>query len=123
MNNEDRRMLEQIKHQQVLGTSRRLEVQYKSGDAKVTKLGEGSYRVELTGQWTLNGVTRIQVVSSQVTIEPYNLRATGNFEIRQSNFYIPPVNVAGGLMTVRDELKFAFFIVARQPESVGDPQS
>jgi hypothetical protein len=50
----------------------------------------------------------------QVTLGAYNLRATGNFEISQSNFEIALANVAGGLLTLRDQLKFAFFILARQ---------
>jgi hypothetical protein len=56
------------------------------------------------------------MVSGQVTIGPYSLRATGNFEVRQSNFDIPVPNVAGGLMTIRDDLKFAFYIVTRQSD-------
>jgi hypothetical protein len=87
-------------NEQVLSTSRSPEVFYESGAAKVLKLGEGSYRIELLGKLTLNGVTRTQNVVSQVTIGPYNLRATAN--------------IAGGLLTLRHGLKFAFFIVARK---------
>jgi polyisoprenoid-binding protein YceI len=112
----DRQALERIMHQQVLATSRHPEVYYKSAAAKVTKLGEGLFRLELSGQLTLNGITRMQPVGCQVTIGAYNLRATGNFELRQSDFGIKPTNIAGGMLTIRDELKFAFFIVARQPE-------
>jgi polyisoprenoid-binding protein YceI len=119
MNAADRRTLERVMNEQVLSTSRHPEVYYESGEARAVKLGEGLYRVELTGKLTLNGVTRLQNVTSQVTIGAYNLRATGNFEIRQSTFDIGLVNVAGGLLTLRDELKFAFFIVARQ-DSAGD---
>jgi polyisoprenoid-binding protein YceI len=122
MNKEDRRMLERIMNDQVLSTSRHPEVLYRAEDARALKLGEGLYRVELIGKLTLNGVTRRQNVTSQVTIGPYSLRATGNFEIRQSDFNIAPANVAGGLLTLRDELKFAFFIVARQDEGAGDSQ-
>jgi len=75
--------------------------------------------VEISGHLTLNGVTRIQAVTCQVTVGAYNLRATGNFEVRQSEFGIKPANIAGGMLTIRDELKFAFFIVARQPDPVG----
>jgi len=116
MNMEDRRTLERIMHQEVLSTSRYPEVLYTTRSAKVTKLAEGSYRIDLTGNLTLRGVTRIQMVSGQVTIGPYSLRATGNFEVRQSNFDIPVPNVAGGLMKIRDDLKFAFYIVARQSD-------
>jgi polyisoprenoid-binding protein YceI len=85
----------------------------------VLKLGEASYAVELIGKLTLNGVTRTQNVTSQVTLGAYNLRATGNFQISQSNFEIEPANVAGGLLTLRDELKFAFFMLARQDLAEG----
>jgi polyisoprenoid-binding protein YceI len=111
---EDRRTLERIMHDQVLSTSRHPQVSFDSGDVRSVRLGPGLYKVELTGRLTLNGVTRVQIVSSQVTISPYSLRATGNFEIHQSDFAIAPINVAGGLLTLKDELKFAFFIVARQ---------
>lgn len=114
MTKEDRRTLERVMNEQVLSTSRHPEVGYESGASRVLRLGEGSYAVESFGKLTLNGVTRAQNVRSQVTLGAYNLRATGNFEISQSNFEIAPVNVAGGLLTLRDELKFAFFILARQ---------
>jgi hypothetical protein len=90
------------------------DVLYESNASRVLKLGEGAYAVESFGMLTLNGVTRAHNVRSQVTLGAYNLRATGDFEIRQSSFEIAPVNVAGGLLTLRDELKFAFFTLARQ---------
>jgi polyisoprenoid-binding protein YceI len=101
-------------NEQVLSTSRNADVLYESNASRVLKLGEGAYAVESFGMLTLNGVTRAHTVSSQVTLGAYNLRVTGNFEIRQSSFEIAPVNVAGGPLTLRDELKFAFFILARQ---------
>ncbi len=122
MSKDDRRTLERIMNEQVLSTSRHPEVLYQTVGARPVKLGECLYRVELIGKLTLNGITRAQNVTSQVTIGPYSLRATGNFDIRQSDFDIRPANVAGGLLTLRDELKFAFFIVARQDEGAGDSQ-
>jgi polyisoprenoid-binding protein YceI len=120
MSREDRRQLERIMNDQVLSTSRHPEVVYRTTAARAVKLGEGLFRVELAGQLMLNGVTRNQAVTSQVTVGPYSLRATGNFEINQSDFGITPANVAGGLLTLRDGLKFAFFIVARQEGDVED---
>jgi len=117
---EDRRKLEQIMNNQVLSTSRYPDVVYRSADARALKLGEGLYRVDLTGQLTLNGATRTQNVTSQVSIGSNGFRAIGNFEIRQSDFGIAPAKVAGGLLTLRDELKFAFFILARQDGAAAD---
>jgi hypothetical protein len=56
-------------------------------------------------------------VVGQVTVGPYNLRSTGAFEFKQSDFGIPIVNVAGGMLTLKDELKCAFFIVAVAAET------
>lgn len=123
MTKEDRQTLERIMYDQVLSTSRHPQVSYECKDVRAVKLGPGLYKVELTGRLTLNGVTRVQIVSSQVTVSPYSLRATGNFEIHQSDFGIAPVNVAGGLLTLKDELKFAFFIVARQDDASENSRS
>jgi hypothetical protein len=42
------------------------------------------------------------------------LRASGEFSLLQTDFGIAPVSVAGGAMKLKDELKFAFNIVARK---------
>jgi polyisoprenoid-binding protein YceI len=109
MNKEDRRTLERIVNEQILSTSRHPEVYYQSTESKVLKLGEASYAVESIGQLTLNGVTRTQKVTSQVTLGAYNLRATGNFEISQSNFDIAPANVAGGIVDTPGRAKVCLF--------------
>jgi len=77
----------------------------------------------MKGQLSLRGVTRSQTVVGQVTIGPYNLRSTGSFEIRHSDFGIPIVNVAGGVLTLRNELKCAFFLVAVSEEQKERPDS
>src|ERR1700730_3560711 len=68
MNKEDRRTLERVMNEQVLSTSRHPDVYYESATSRVLKLGEESYAVELMGKLTLNGVTRSQNVTSQVTL-------------------------------------------------------
>ena len=46
----------------------------------------------------------------------WDVRASGEFSLLQSNYGIPPVSVAGGALKLKDELKFAFDIVARKQE-------
>jgi hypothetical protein len=53
-------------------------------------------------------------VTAQVTVTGDMLRAYGEFSILQSDYGIPLVNVAGGALKLKDELKFAFDIVARE---------
>lgn len=116
MRDDDRSTLERIMNEEVLATSKHPDVSYQSGDITAMKISEGIYKVEIRGKLTLNGITRRQNVTAQVSVGPYNLRANGNFEIRQSEFDIRRVNVAGGSLTLRDELKCAFFIVAKLQE-------
>jgi polyisoprenoid-binding protein YceI len=113
MRDDDRRELERIMNQEVLMSAKYPEVIFQSGDIKATKMSEGVYKTEIHGKLTLNGVTRRQDLTAQVAIGPYNLRANGNFEIRQSEFDIRKVSVANGALSLRDELKFAFFVVAK----------
>jgi hypothetical protein len=42
------------------------------------------------------------------------LRAYGEFSIKQSDFKIRLVSVAGGALKVKDELKLAFDIIAKK---------
>ena len=42
------------------------------------------------------------------------LRAYGEFLLRQSDFNIKLVSVAGGVVKIKDELKVSFDIVARK---------
>jgi len=116
MRDDDRRTLERIMNEEVLATSKHPEVTYQSADIRAVKTSEGVYKAEIRGRLTLNGVTRRQDVVAQVAVGPYNLRANGNFEVRQSEYDIRRVNVAGGSLTLRDELKFVFFVVAKLQE-------
>jgi polyisoprenoid-binding protein YceI len=99
MRYDDRRMVERVMNEEVLLTSKYPEILYRSDDIKTTKVSESMYKTEIRGRLTLNGVTRKQEVGAQVAIGPYSLRTNGNFEIRQSDFGIRKINVAGGSLT------------------------
>jgi hypothetical protein len=42
------------------------------------------------------------------------LRGYGNFSVKQTEFGISIASVAGGTLKMKDELKIAFFIVAKK---------
>jgi hypothetical protein len=44
------------------------------------------------------------------------LRASGDFILRQPDYQIKPVSVAGGALKLKDELNFSFEILARGQE-------
>lgn len=62
---------------------------------------------------TIRGVTRIQPVLLQLRREGPQLRASGEFVLRQSDFGIEPFSVLGGLMAVQDVIGVRFDLVGR----------
>ncbi len=110
----DRQEIESTMNQEVLESAKYPAITFESSRAAVSRLGEARYQVSLNGNLTLHGLTRPAVIPAQVTHMGDMLRAGGEFTILQTNFGIKLVNVAGGVLKVKDELKFVFDIVARK---------
>lgn len=72
----------------------------------------GRYDLEVTGNLTLHGVTRSVVLPLRVDVAADTLTATGRMEIRQTDYGIKPVNVAG-VVKVKNELAIDYTLVAR----------
>ena len=62
----------------------------------------------------LHGVTNQMNFTSQVVVGEDTLRGYGNFVVNQSEYGITIASIAGGTLKMKDELKVAFFIVARK---------
>jgi polyisoprenoid-binding protein YceI len=112
----DRREMESTVNQTVLESSKYPAIVYESTGTSAERLGEGRYKVAVKGSLSLRGVTRSLPVTAQVTINGDMLRAYGEFSMLQSSYGIPLVSVAAGTLKLKDELKFAFDIVARKQE-------
>jgi hypothetical protein len=52
----------------------------------------------------------------RVTILGTMLRISGEFSLRRSDYEIKPFSFAGGVLRLKDELKFNFELVARRQE-------
>jgi len=112
----DRQEMETTMNQRVLETSKYPEIEFATTGVAVTQLSEGRYQANLNGNLTLHGMTRPITIPTQVTLMGDMLRAGGELPLLQSNFGIAPVSVAGGTLKLKDEIKFAFDIVARKQE-------
>jgi len=108
----DRVKIETTMRNEVLEVSKHPQISFKSNSVAATKTAEAQYRVRISGDLTLHGVTRPLTISAQLEFSDKMLRATGAFTLKQSSFEIKPVSVAGGTIKVKDELKFTFEIVA-----------
>lgn len=111
----DRLEIEQMMREQVLETGRYPEIVFESTSITASRLSGARYRVRVIGDLTLHGVTgRSLWIQAEVKTNEEGLRAQGEFTLKQTDYQIKPVSVAGGTLKVKNELKFSFDIAASQ---------
>jgi YceI-like domain len=104
VNAKDEAEIQETMQQKVLESGKYPRIEFRS--SSIAENGSGSWKV--TGGLTLHGVTKTIVVSVQQTGDAY----TGDVRIRQTDFDIQPIRVAGGAVKVKDELDIHFEIYA-----------
>ena len=120
MREDDRHHLENLLNQQILKTSNFPEVSFVSRKLAPVEIAKGLYRIEVIGDLTLNGLTRPHCFAMQVSLTQHDVRAYGDFSLRQSDYDIPQVVIAQGLLQLQDEVKFCFYILGR-PKGITVP--
>ena len=110
----DLREITHTMNDQVLEVKRFPEIAFESRQVSGMQLGESLYVAKIEGHLFLHGVTRPQTISANVAPSEEKLRAYGEFSIKQSDFRIKPVSVAGGALKLKDELKLSFDITAKK---------
>jgi polyisoprenoid-binding protein YceI len=99
---------------EVLEVNNHPEITFKSTNVEANCIDDSKCRTKITGDLTLHGTTRAITIDALVTFHEASLQAEGQFSLRQSEYGIKPVSVAGGTIKVKDELKFNFNIVANR---------
>lgn len=67
----------------------------------------------VNGDLTLHGVTKRIAVPVTIAATPQQLRATGKYVLKQTDFGITPYSAAGGSIKVKNEVILSFNLVAR----------
>lgn len=116
ISDKDRREIERIMNEQVLETTSYPTIFYQSLAVQITKLEESLYLAALNGTLNFHGVIRNQPLTARIAVFGEMLRASGDFTLRQSDYQVKPVVVAGGALKLKDELRFSFEIVARSSD-------
>jgi len=98
----DRAKIQETMQTTVLESDKFPEIHFRS--ASVTPDGGQAWKV--TGALTLHGVNKVVLVKIRRDGETY----TGSARLKQSDFGIRPVTVAGGVVKVKDELDISFTI-------------
>jgi polyisoprenoid-binding protein YceI len=110
----DRQEIERTMREEVLETSKYPEIEFKSNNIALSRAGEGRYRARVIGDLNLHGVTKRSLwINGELTITSEGLRAKGEFSIKQTDYKIKPVSVAGGTLKIKNELKCSFDVLAR----------
>lgn len=116
----DRREIERKTRDDVLEAARYPEIVFQNANVAAQQTGEGSYRVRLSGDLSLHGVTRSQTLDANATLTPSSLRAQGRFGLRMSDYRIRPVTALGGAIKLKDDLECAFDIFAQPASQSGE---
>jgi polyisoprenoid-binding protein YceI len=90
----------------VLNSDKFPEIRFQSSHVEEIKAKEG-HRFRVTGNLALHGVTRELTFDVDRNIEG---QYHGKTKLKQTEFGIQPVSVAGGTVKVRDELEIEFSI-------------
>lgn len=115
MKRSDREKLEQEMFSTVLDAARFPTVLYQSRQILVQKEG-GNLKVSVTGDLTLHGVTQQHSFEARAVNMDSTLRIFGDFTLHQSDYGMKQFSVAGGVLRLKDELKFKFELVAGRKE-------
>ena len=95
----------------VLDVTRFPTVTFKSRTVSGRHSATGSYELDIAGDLSLHGVTRSVALPLRVELSSDTLRATGQLVLRQTEYGIKPVTVAG-VVKVKDELTIDYVLVA-----------
>jgi polyisoprenoid-binding protein YceI len=114
VNQNDRADIEMKMKQEVLDVSRYPDIVFESSAISPTKMGDEEYLVKISGNLTVRGVTHTHAITCQVAVTAETIRGFGEFSVRQTDYGIKLVSVAGGLLKVKDEVRCSFDVMARR---------
>src|SRR5262249_20189705 len=103
----DRREIERVTREELLEAASYPEIVFQSASVVARQVAEGRYQAPVAGDLSLHGVTREFEIDAVALVEGDELRAQGEFRLRLTDFNIPPISVAGGLLKLKDEVKLS----------------
>jgi polyisoprenoid-binding protein YceI len=111
---EDKKKIFDSMHNEVLESAKHQKITFKSVSVSdVKQTGNEAYSFVINGDLTLRGVTKRIAVPVSATITPQQLRATGEYTLKQTDYGIKPYSAAGGTIKVKNEVVVNFNIVAK----------
>lgn len=112
----DRLEMEKLMKDEVLEVAKYPQITYEAAEFRIARIDGALYSANIDGKLSFHGVSRNQPIAARIMDSGEMLRISGDFVLRQSDFQIKPVSVAGGALKLKDELKFNFEMIARRQE-------
>ena len=116
LSDHDHREIERVMREEALETAAYPTIAFQSTRVTASQAADGQHNLTLEGNLSLHGVTRQFSMPTRLAFTGDMMRAFGNFSLKQTDFKIKLVKVAGGAIKVKDDLKFSFDLVARREE-------
>jgi polyisoprenoid-binding protein YceI len=113
----DRDEIESRMRQEVLELVAYPEIVFQSTEITPIKIADGWYRLAIAGKLSLHGVTNPHRLDSNLRVMEDEVRLSGDCALLQPAYRIKRVSAVGGMITLKDELKFAFELVARKQDA------
>jgi polyisoprenoid-binding protein YceI len=98
--------------ERVLDVAQFPEIVFSSAGVSSVKKTATAWELTLSGSLKLHGVEKKVSIPLRLHAEIHQLEAQGEVSLRQTEYGITPVKVAGGAVKVKDKLTVSFTIVA-----------
>jgi polyisoprenoid-binding protein YceI len=108
----DRKSIERVLFGELLQPEKFPEIVFRSSKVVCSPAGDQRYRVSIEGVLCLHGEENSETMEVQLVRSDDSLRIYGDCRLRQTDYGLPIASVAGGMLRIKDELKFVFFFVA-----------
>jgi polyisoprenoid-binding protein YceI len=96
----------------VLDIARYPEIEFSSTGVSEVKLTGDGYALVLAGKLRLHGVEKTVRLPIVLHVKDDRLEAQGEMTLLQTDYGIKPIKVGGGAVTVKNELKISYDVVA-----------
>ena len=106
VSDKDHREIERVMRDEALETAAYPAIIFQSTRVSATPVADGQYSLALEGDLSLHGVTQRLTIPARVAFTGDTLRAFGVFSLKQTDYRIKLVAVAGGAIKVKDVLHF-----------------
>jgi polyisoprenoid-binding protein YceI len=112
----DRQAICNTVFQELLEVRNHPRIDFRSTEVLTMRMSVNMFHARIRGALSFRGVTNAHSFVAQAVVGEDTLRAFGDFTLKPTDYRIPMAIGACGTLNWKNELKFAFFILARKQE-------